>query len=57
MTGFLPTATNAWLDEVIVSSAPIPAPAPNGGGIPQHVFQFVSLIRGLAAIPGQPSLL
>lgn len=39
MTGFLSTATNpaanAWLDEVIVSSAPVPAPAANGGGIPQ----------------------
>jgi hypothetical protein len=39
MTGFLSTATNpaanVWLDEVIVSSSPIPAPAVNGGGIPQ----------------------
>jgi chitodextrinase len=39
MTGFSGSATNpaanAWLDEVIVSSAPIPAPAANGGGIPQ----------------------
>jgi Bacterial Ig domain len=39
MTGFSSTATNpaanAWLDEVIVSSAPVPAPAANGGGIPQ----------------------
>jgi hypothetical protein len=39
MTGFLKTATNpaanAWLDEVIVSTSPIPAPAVNGGGIPQ----------------------
>jgi len=39
MTGFLPSginpAANAWLDEVIVSSAPVPAPAANGGGIPQ----------------------
>ena len=39
MTGFSSTATNpaanVWLDEVIVSSSPIPAPAVNGGGIPQ----------------------
>jgi hypothetical protein len=39
MTNFAGTATNpaanAWLDEVIVSSAPVPAPAANGGGIPQ----------------------
>jgi hypothetical protein len=39
MTAFSGAATNpaanAWLDEVIVSSAPVPAPAANGGGIPQ----------------------
>jgi hypothetical protein len=39
MTGFNSSATNpaanAWLDEVIVSSTPIPAPGANGGGIPQ----------------------
>jgi hypothetical protein len=39
MTGFTAAATNpaanAWLDEVIVSSAPVAAPAANGGGIPQ----------------------
>jgi hypothetical protein len=39
MTGFNASATNpaanAWLDEVIVSQAPIPAPGANGGGIPQ----------------------
>jgi hypothetical protein len=38
MTGFRASATNpaanAWLDEVIVSTNPIPAPAANGGGIP-----------------------
>jgi hypothetical protein len=39
MTNFSGAATNpaanAWLDEVIVSSAPVPAPSANGGGIPQ----------------------
>jgi len=39
MTGFTSSsvnpAANAWLDEVIVCTAPIPAPAANGGGIPQ----------------------
>jgi hypothetical protein len=39
MTSFNSAATNpaanAWLDEVIVSTSPVPAPSANGGGTPQ----------------------